>query len=76
MRGLSNLHLFLLEDMVYKIQQNNMWNEVRELYLYKKNINTDSHKKSRSLYAETVKEIYDFNRIASVSFWSTGPEVM
>ena len=50
---------FLLEDMVYKIKQNNMWNEVRELYLYKKNINTDSHKKSRSLYAETVKEIYD-----------------
>ena len=49
----------LLEDMVYKIKQNNMWNEVRELYLYKKNINTDSHKKSRSLYAETVKEIYD-----------------
>jgi len=46
-------------EKVYKIQQNNMWNEVRELYLYKKNINTDSHKKSRSLYAETVKEIYD-----------------
>lgn len=50
---------FLLENMVDEIRQNGMWNEVRKLYLYKKNTNTDSHKKSRSLYAEAVKEIFD-----------------
>ena len=50
---------FLLEDMVEEIQQNTMWNDVRDLYLYKKNANEDIHKKSRSLYAEAVKEIYD-----------------
>lgn len=50
---------YLLEDMVDEIKQNRMWNEVRDLYLYKKNTNEDIHKKSRALYAETVKEIYD-----------------
>lgn len=50
---------FLLEDMVDEIRQNDMWNKVRKLYLYKKNTNMDSHKKSRLLYAEAVKEIYD-----------------
>lgn len=50
---------FLLEDMVDEIRQNDIWNKVRKLYLYKKNTNMDSHKKSRSLYAEAVKEIYD-----------------
>ena len=50
---------YLLEDMVNKIKQNKMWNDVRDLYLHKKNTNEDIHKKSRSLYAEAVKEIYD-----------------
>ena len=34
------------------------WDEVLDVYLYKKNNNTDLDKKSRSLYAETINEIY------------------
>lgn len=36
-----------------------LWQEVRELYLKKKNENKVPSKKSRSLYAETINEIYD-----------------
>lgn len=36
-----------------------LWQEVRELYLKKKNENLDPNKKSRSLYVETINEIYD-----------------
>ncbi|SEK34201.1 hypothetical protein SAMN02910377_00660 [Pseudobutyrivibrio ruminis] len=48
-----------LDYMIDAIKENDMWQDVRVLYLYKKNTNTDIHKKSRSLYAETIKEIYD-----------------
>ncbi|MFG6368960.1 MAG: hypothetical protein K1W16_11135 [Lachnospiraceae bacterium] len=48
---------YLLNEKVEWIKDNKYWNEVRELYLYKKNINTDIHKHSRSIYAETIHEI-------------------
>lgn len=35
-----------------------VWNEVRDLYLRKKNNNTDINKKSRALFAETINEVY------------------
>lgn len=38
-------------------QQPEAWNAVRERYLQKKNMNRDKSKHSRSLYAETIKEI-------------------
>ena len=41
------------------------WDEVRSLYLEKKNCNTDPTKRSRALYAEAVNEIgvkYGFNK--------------
>ena len=41
------------------IKKNRRWNEVRDLYLKKKNRNTDVNKKSRSIYVETINEIYD-----------------
>lgn len=39
-------------------KKHNHWDEVRELYIYKKNWNDDTNKRSRSLYAETINEIY------------------
>ena len=38
-----------------------LWNEVRDLYLYKKNFNNDIDKKSRSIFAETIHEICQQN---------------
>ena len=48
-----------LEDKIkwIKNQPGNMWNEVLDLYLDKKNMNSDPNKKSRALYAETINEI-------------------
>lgn len=34
------------------------WNEVRKIYIQKKNSNTNPDKRSRSLYAETINECY------------------
>lgn len=34
------------------------WNEVREVYIDKKNRNTNPDKHSRSIYAETINEVY------------------
>lgn len=38
-----------------------LWNEVRDLYLYKKNFNNDIDKKSRSIFAETIHELCQQN---------------
>lgn len=38
------------------IKYRNMWNEVRNLYLRKKNSNENPNKKSRSIYSETINE--------------------
>ncbi len=38
-------------------KENNLWKEVRSLYIIKKNTNTDNSKKSRSIFAETVNII-------------------
>lgn len=48
---------YLLEEKTDWIRNNGYWNEVRKLYLDKKNLNNDSHKLSRSIYAETIHEI-------------------
>lgn len=48
-----------LEKKIKVIKKHNLWNDVFELYLDKKNYNTDKNKKSRNLYAETINEIYD-----------------
>ena len=45
------------EDFLRKRQA--AWDAVRARYLKKKNTNRDKSKHSRSLYAETIKEIYD-----------------
>lgn len=48
-----------LESKEKKIKKHYLWDEVRDSYLQKKCNNEDENKKSRSLYAETINEIYN-----------------
>ena len=48
-----------LEKKEQFIKQKMAWNDVRRLYIKKKNENTNNSKKSRSLYVETINEIYN-----------------
>lgn len=52
---------YQLEKRKELIKQAGLWQEVRDLYLYKKNNNVDINKKSRSIFAETINEIYKRN---------------
>lgn len=47
-----------LEEKAEWLRRKGYWNEVREIYLDKKNWNDNPNKHSRSLYAETVNEVY------------------
>ena len=46
-----------LEKKIKWLKKNSLWNEVRDIYLYKKNINMNQDKHSRSLFAETINEL-------------------
>lgn len=48
---------YLLDEKVEWSKDCGYWQDVRDLYLYKKNNNHDPHKHSRSIYAETIHEI-------------------
>lgn len=48
---------YLLDEKVEWIRGKGYWDEIRELYLYKKNMNDILNKHSRSIYAETIHEI-------------------
>ena len=48
---------YALEERISAIKENNLWQEVRDLYLFKKN-NNPMKKKSRALFAETINEVY------------------
>ena len=48
---------YLLDEKAEWIKDCGYWDEMRMLYLYKKNCNNDSNKHSRSIYAETIHEI-------------------
>ena len=53
----------LLEEKSQWMKEHGYWDEMRSLYLKKKNNNADLHKRSRSIYAEAVHEIcqkYEF----------------
>ncbi|MBR3885115.1 MAG: hypothetical protein IKJ33_01430 [Clostridia bacterium] len=52
----------IADDHRYKVQwikENGLWNNVHNRYLENKNSNTDPNKKSRTMYYETVNEIYN-----------------
>lgn len=48
---------YLLDEKEEWIKTNRYWQKVRDLYIDKKNYNTDYYKHSRSIYAETIHEI-------------------
>lgn len=48
---------YLLDEKAEWIKDCGYWQDVRDLYLAKKNHNNDLHKHSRSIYAETIHEI-------------------
>lgn len=43
------------------VKQQCLWQQVRDLYLYKKNLNVNPTKRSRAIFAETVNEIWQQN---------------
>lgn len=43
------------------IRKNGLWQQVYDRYLYKKGINEDPHKRSRSIFAETINEVWTEN---------------
>lgn len=50
---------YMLPQKIEWIKDNNLWNEVRKSYIDRKNKNNNPHKKSRSIFAETVAAIYN-----------------
>ena len=46
-----------LEGKIQWIKEKGLWDEVFDLYLDKKNYNTNPDKKSRALYSETIHEV-------------------
>lgn len=47
-----------LEDRADTLKKHGYWGEVKDVYIDKKNFNEDPDKHSRSLYAETINEVY------------------
>ena len=47
-----------LPDKIDWIKNNDLWNNLRNYYIEKKNKNDDPNKHSRSIFAESVHEIY------------------
>ena len=55
---------YKLPEKIQWLKTNNYWNELREHYIYKKNINTDKNIHSRTLFAISVHELcqkYGYN---------------
>ena len=50
-----------LPSKIEWIKKHGLWQQVRDTYIYKKNINTDDNKKSRSIFAETIHQICQQN---------------
>lgn len=48
---------YLLEEETEWIKDCGYWQNMRDLYLYKKNHNNNQYKHSRSIYAETIHEV-------------------
>ncbi len=52
---------YLLEEKVEWLKDNDLWNELREAYLEKKNGNDNPNLRSRSIFAMTVHEVCQRN---------------
>lgn len=51
----------ILQHKIQWIKKHNLWQQVRSIYLDKKNANTDDNKKSRSIFAETIQQVCQQN---------------
>ena len=51
---------YKLPERIQYLKDNKLWQEVRDDYLNRKNNNTVSSKKSRSLFAETINSLYNY----------------
>lgn len=49
---------YQLPEKINFLKRNNLWNEVKSRYIYKKNINQNPKKHSRTIFAETINEVY------------------
>lgn len=49
----------MLDEKIEWIKANGYWQEVRDRYLDNKNANNNPNKKSRSIFAETVAQVYN-----------------
>ena len=52
---------YMLQDKIDFLKENRLWNKLRTHYLYKKNINTNLNKHSRTIFAEAVNEMCQKN---------------
>lgn len=52
-------HFVGLSEKIDWLKENGLWGETREYYIQKKNNNNNTHKHSRSIFAETIKEMCD-----------------
>ena len=50
---------YQLDERIADIKEYGYWQEERDFYIEKKNRNQGHNKKSRSIFAETIKEIHD-----------------
>ena len=50
-----------LPEKIEWIKKNGLWQQIRDVYLDKKNMNADKNKKSRSIFAETVHQVCQQN---------------
>lgn len=55
---LQSIYPIELKKRVEFLKFNNLWNEVRYLYLQMKNENTDPEIKSRSKYSQAINQIF------------------
>ena len=52
---------YLIKEKIKWIKQKGLWQYVRDFYLEKKCTNNNPNKKSRSIFAETISEIFNNN---------------
>ena len=52
---------YMLDEKIGWIKENDLWQEVRDSYIERKNSNNNPNKKSRSIFAETVAAVFNDN---------------
>ena len=51
-----------LQSKIEWVKKHGLWQQVRDYYIYKKNINDNPDKHSRAIFAETIHEIWQKNK--------------